>query len=374
MKKYYLSIILFSWLLGIATVHGQEVTFVSPQIEDAVRQHIPLTDLEQICFAQLDTITTLNLSRRGITDIHDIMLMPKLRMIDLSDNLVDDLQPLSVLDSLEWVDLSFNNLTSINPLFYSSAKELTINVAFNHIVDFSLFGSISLCSFNLEGTGLQQSEDVPFLDVPYFYSEINNQGKLVVTYCGYTNVSSGWIIQCGSTNIPAQLDGNTHTEELTGISAETTALILTNGEVNETTYAVPCSFYKAEPNEVLTFETGLPDNYNIEYAGALYGTVTVEGTTITYTAPDEVTPDIISFNYNEGSQLRGYGRLYTGLQFGDVNADGSVNFTDAVGIVNRILGNPSGNFIERAADVNRDSKVTITDAVSIVNMILMQGQ
>lgn len=369
MKKY-ITLILFCWLSGLTKAYGQEVTFASPQVEECVRLHIPLADGEQICFEQLDTITTLNLSKRGITDIHDLLLMPKLRLVDLSDNLVDDLQPLAVLDSLEWVDLSFNNLTNINALFYSTSKELSVNVAFNHIQDFSLFGSISLCTFKLEGVSLQLSEEVPFFDIPYFYTEINAVGKPVVTYCGYTNTVGEWTITCGTSNIPAQLDGSTHTEVLEGNLAETTALTLTNGEVGETTYVVPSRFYMTDPNEILTIETGLPESYSIEYASALYGTVVVDGSVLTYTTPAESTPDIISFCYSEGSQLRGYGLYVAGLQYGDVNADGKVTVTDAVSIVNKILGVPVAKFIERAADVNRDANITISDAVGVVNIIM----
>ena len=55
---------------------------------------------------------------------------------------------------------------------------------------------------------------------------------------------------------------------------------------------------------------------------------------------------------------------------GDVNNDGGVTITDAVGIVNYILGNPAAGFNEDAADVNGDGEITITDAVGVVNIIL----
>ena len=57
-------------------------------------------------------------------------------------------------------------------------------------------------------------------------------------------------------------------------------------------------------------------------------------------------------------------------KMGDANGDHSVTITDAVGVVNKILGNPSPGFIEPAADVNRDGNITITDAVGVVNIIL----
>jgi hypothetical protein len=59
---------------------------------------------------------------------------------------------------------------------------------------------------------------------------------------------------------------------------------------------------------------------------------------------------------------------------GDANNDNEVTISDAVGIVNFILGNPSIYFNSSAADVNQDGKVTITDAVSVVNIILNNGE
>lgn len=58
------------------------------------------------------------------------------------------------------------------------------------------------------------------------------------------------------------------------------------------------------------------------------------------------------------------------VKIGDTNGDGKISITDAVSIVNYILGNASDNFVYAAADVNGDNKVSITDAVAVVNMIL----
>ena len=58
---------------------------------------------------------------------------------------------------------------------------------------------------------------------------------------------------------------------------------------------------------------------------------------------------------------------------GDANGDGKVTITDAVAIVNYILGNKSDNFNFDAADVSGDGKITITDAVGVVNIILNSG-
>ena len=55
---------------------------------------------------------------------------------------------------------------------------------------------------------------------------------------------------------------------------------------------------------------------------------------------------------------------------GDANGDGTVSITDAVNIVDTILGNPPKGFRWAAGDVNFDSKITITDAVGVVDVIL----
>ena len=58
------------------------------------------------------------------------------------------------------------------------------------------------------------------------------------------------------------------------------------------------------------------------------------------------------------------------VQLGDANGDGKISITDAVAVVNKLLGKPSANFNANAADVNGDGRITITDAVAIVNIVL----
>ena len=65
--------------------------------------------------------------------------------------------------------------------------------------------------------------------------------------------------------------------------------------------------------------------------------------------------------------------IVSNIKLGDVNGDDKMSITDAVGIVNYILGNASSNFHPEAADVNGDNRVSITDAVALVNIILNQS-
>ena len=57
---------------------------------------------------------------------------------------------------------------------------------------------------------------------------------------------------------------------------------------------------------------------------------------------------------------------------GDANGDGRVSITDAVAVVDYILGNPPVGFNVEAADVSGDGNINITDAVGIVDIILNQ--
>ncbi len=61
---------------------------------------------------------------------------------------------------------------------------------------------------------------------------------------------------------------------------------------------------------------------------------------------------------------------FTKLVLGDANGDGKVTITDAVAVVNYILGSTQGVFIKRAANVDENDDISITDAVGIVNIIL----
>ena len=73
--------------------------------------------------------------------------------------------------------------------------------------------------------------------------------------------------------------------------------------------------------------------------------------------------------YKEAAGWKGFSSIVA-LQDGDANCDGEVTITDAVAVVNYILGNPSENFIKAAADANNDGVVDIDDVVHIVNFVV----
>ncbi len=309
MRKFIMIISLAMLSLAIK-VQGQELRFISPVVEKGIRQHLNITEEETISFSQLDTITFLDLSRRGITNIQDLKLLPNLRTLDLSENMVDDLQPLAILDSLEWVDLSYNNLKSINDLFYSTSKNLTIDVSFNYIKDFSLFCSISLCNFTLDGAEHQLNKDAPYFDVYQLYADVSDTRVAKACYRGYTNMEADVTLKCGELNAHAVMDGYTNSVTLPYELGETTQVILSNGEVGDTTYIVPPKVYVVNAGDKVTINTALPESYQIGYLRALHGTVEAEGATLHYTAPSPLVADTLYMSYYEGNRIKGFAQMY----------------------------------------------------------------
>ena len=106
--------------------------------------------------------------------------------------------------------------------------------------------------------------------------------------------------------------------------------------------------------------------------------ISVDGTRRPLTTLTQLTFDgdnvVMHLSGSEETQKVDLSRLTIRMfQYGDANGDDQVSITDAVGVVNKILNNPSDAFDPAAADVNRDGDITITDAVGVVNIILNSG-
>ena len=55
---------------------------------------------------------------------------------------------------------------------------------------------------------------------------------------------------------------------------------------------------------------------------------------------------------------------------GDVDGDGTINITDAMCIIDYVLGKQPSNFIFQNADMDDSGTVDVTDAMIIVDIIL----
>ncbi len=178
------------------TASAQKVTFFSPEFELGVKVHLGLEENDEVLQSRMDTITSIDLSGLGITDLRDVVYLSKVKELDLSNNGITNIFPLTVLDSLQLLNLSSNGLESVNPLVFCSAEKMTVMVANNYISDFSFLFSPTHCQFTLMGMGLQQDKNALYLDMYHLYCDVDDRGQAVVVYRGYTNAEGAAVIGC----------------------------------------------------------------------------------------------------------------------------------------------------------------------------------
>ena len=363
-------------LLAVLTVsaNAQKVTFFSPEFEWGVKVHLGLEENDDVLQSQTDTITSIDLSGLGITDLRDVVYLPMVKELDLSLNGITNTFPLTVLDSLQLLNLSGNDLESINPLVFCNADKMTVLVANNYISDFSLMFSPMHCQFTLMGTGLQQVKDAPYLDMYHFYCDVNERGNAVVVYRGYTNMDGGAVISCNRKHASAQLDGASHTVNVPGWPSEPKMVTLNVGELGDTTWVLPPKSLRLASGATIEIATGLPSGYRIGWVSALHGNVTVDSTTLSYIAPNDLEMDTIHISYYEGLQLRGFTEYrminVDNVMAGDVDGDGRVNIDDLAVLIDYLLTGKSDDVNLSNADCYVDGRINVDDLAVLIDYLL----
>ena len=109
-------------------------------------------------------------------------------------------------------------------------------------------------------------------------------------------------------------------------------------------------------------------------ANALYGTVTVNGTDLAYTAPADLDRDTVYISYYEGWQLRGFTEYrmlnVANIIAGDVDCNGRVSIDDLTTLIQYLLDGQAEGLDLANADCYVDGKVTIDDVTAIINYLL----
>lgn len=356
------------------TASAQKVTFFSPEFELGVKVHLGLEENDEVQQSRMDTITSIDLSGLGITDLRDVVYLSKVKELDLSNNGITNIFPLTVLDSLQLLNLSSNGLESVNPLVFCSAEKMTVMVANNYISDFSFLFSPTHCQFTLMGMGLQQDKNALYLDMYHLYCDVDDRGQAVVVYRGYTNAEGAAVIGCNGKHAVAQLDGAGHTVNVPGWPQSPAMVTLTVGELGDTTWVLPPVTRRIAAGSNVAIETGLPEGYRIGMANALYGTVTVNGTDLAYTAPVDLDRDTVYISYYEGWQLRGFTEYrmlnVANIMAGDVDCNGRVSIDDLTTLIQYLLDGQAEGLDLANADCYVDGKVTIDDVTAIINYLL----
>ena len=302
------SLIIIS-MLGLCAM-AQKLTFHSSEFEMGVKSHIGLNADDDVIQNQADTITSIDLSGLGITDIRDVVYLPNVKVLNLSNNGITDTFPLTVLDSLRLVNLCNNELESINPLVFSNSDKMQLHIAYNYISDFSYFLTPAKCQISIVGMAQQQEKNAPYFDVYQLYADIDEKEASMVCYRGYTNMEADVTLKCGSLQVQALMDGTTYNVVLSDEFDATTQVILSNGEQGDTTWVVPPTTRIMESGGEVTIETELPESYRIGFLRALHGTVEANGTTLHYLAPSPLEADTLYLSYYEDNCIKGFTQMY----------------------------------------------------------------
>lgn len=365
-------------MLAVVAANAQKVTFYSQEFEEGVRNHIGLAEGADVLQTHTDTITSIDLSGLGITDIRDVVYLSAVKKLNLSYNEISDVSSLLTLENLQSVDLSNNQIEDVNTLAFMQLDSLELDVSSNYIQDFSYFYSPTPCQFTFLGMGMQQVKDAPYFDVYQLFVDINAQGKTELFYRGYTNMEGPTYVACGEAQTAATMNGNSNSCIVPGHPAEPQVVTLTNGEKAYTTWVLPPTEVEVTSGEAVTINTGLPEDYTIASAWCSHGEVTIDATTLNYTAAS-VSPtgeDTLYISYYSRGQLRGFTQYYlvdpnvVSTLPGDANNDRQVTIADITAIVSKILDKPQTNFRPRNADINKDGDITTHDINALINVIL----
>ena len=124
--------------------------------------------------------------------------------------------------------------------------------------------------------------------------------------------------------------------------------------------------------DTIRIPSTVTEMYPIDYIDNVYvqwkEPIFVEGTR-TYSSTLYV-PGGTKEKYMTSDYWKTFTNIVEYFTLGDVNNDGLINITDAIGIVNHILKQTPSVFVEGAADVNQDGIINVTDAISVINKIL----
>ena len=363
-----LLIITSLFVLTNAFAKAQDVSFRSSVFESYVKKHVGIGETAKLNTTQLDTIQQIDLSGLDLTDISDVKLLTKLRSIDLSNNKIEDIAPLATLDSLCEVNLSYNNLKSISRLSFSYARQMYVNIAFNHIKDFSCFNTLTNCYFTIAGADMQNDEDSSFFDVDYLFCNARFN-KPVISCRVNSNNGSKTLLKIKDEQLEVPTDRSRFECELKNSISTASPIYLMNGDYIDSTYIVPVDYYAVDGGNTITLVTGLPEKYSLMTANAQYGKVAVVGNTIEYTAPDKAVPDRIDFGYSHGATLKGISCFYMNQdkgEKGDADGDGTIGSQDLKALVDAYVTDAQVN---KVTDVDEDGNLTTTDITKLISMM-----
>lgn len=93
-----------------------EVSFQDEQLEQAIKQRLKKDGNAVITQQDMESLTVVDLSKRGITSLQGLQYASNLTHLDLSNNKIGDIMPLKPLTKIRELDISGNRISDLRAL------------------------------------------------------------------------------------------------------------------------------------------------------------------------------------------------------------------------------------------------------------------
>ena len=284
----------------------QNLDFYSETMELIVKYQLGLSENIPLTKEIADTITILDLSGYGLTDIRDLSYFPKLVNLDLSYNQIEDISPLVGLEYLTDLDLSNNRLKNLNDLAFSESYEMTVVTSSNYITEYSFLFNNPNCFFTIIGLNYQKS---PYR-VNRFYSDFDpNTSQKIVNYnvWTYNEYDSIYLMVDGKKELITEMDEDISIRK--SVSGNMAYLNAESSNIDSVFFVLPQTM---EINEIVTeIIPSLPADYSILSAEALKSNVSFSDQSIVYVMTSDIADDTIRIGYGLNEyDIKGYTYYY----------------------------------------------------------------
>ncbi|QOT12184.1 copper amine oxidase [Paenibacillus sp. JNUCC32] len=121
-------LVMMNSLPGVASMEqaSLEVSFQDEQLEQAIKQILKKDENAAVTQKDMESLTLLDLSRRGIKSIQGLQYASNVKYLDLSNNEIDDITPLKPLIKIRELDIADNQIASIQDLSAMTDLEMLI--------------------------------------------------------------------------------------------------------------------------------------------------------------------------------------------------------------------------------------------------------
>ncbi|PAD29561.1 stalk domain-containing protein [Paenibacillus sp. 7523-1] len=103
-----------------------EVSFQDEQLEQAIKQILKKDENAAIMQKDMQSLTLVDLSNRGIKSIQGLQYASNVKYLDLSNNKIEDIMPLKPLTKIRELDIADNQVASIQDLSTMTDLEMLI--------------------------------------------------------------------------------------------------------------------------------------------------------------------------------------------------------------------------------------------------------